>query len=84
MAKCVEKTSLGNNALFLGDNASVSVDASTFSGIKANGIYYTNNFKRGGGKYTGIYDMEDGSWRPCYEVESPSLIFFTDMLLLFF
>ncbi|KAH7840100.1 hypothetical protein Vadar_012616 [Vaccinium darrowii] len=54
MAKCVEKTSLGNHALFLGDNASVTVDASTFSGIKANCIYYTNNFKRGGGKYTGI------------------------------
>ncbi|KAH7840742.1 hypothetical protein Vadar_020986 [Vaccinium darrowii] len=73
---CVDKTSLGDNALFLGDNASISVDASRFPVIKANCIYFTDNFKRRGGSYCmGIYDMEDGSLMRCYEGESSSLIF---------
>lgn len=71
--ECVEKTSLGNNTLFLGDNASISVDASRIPGIKANCIYYTDNLT--GGNYIGIYDMEDGSSMPCYEGESSGLIF---------
>ncbi|XP_058203103.1 putative F-box protein At1g65770 [Rhododendron vialii] len=71
--KGVEKTSLGNSALFLGDNASVSVDTSRFPGIKANCIYYTDSFKRGG-NYMGIYNMEDGSLSPCYEGDPSSLI----------
>ncbi|XP_058203102.1 uncharacterized protein LOC131317581 [Rhododendron vialii] len=71
--KWVEKTSLGNSALFLGGNASVSVDASRFQGIKANCIYYTDSFKRGG-NYMGIYNMEDESLSPCYEGEPCSLI----------
>ncbi|KAI8569441.1 hypothetical protein RHMOL_Rhmol02G0279400 [Rhododendron molle] len=71
--KWVEKTSLGDSALFLGDNASVCVDASRFQGIKANCIYYTDSFKRGG-NYMGIYNMEDGSLSPCYEGEPSSSI----------
>ncbi|KAF7151438.1 hypothetical protein RHSIM_Rhsim02G0223900 [Rhododendron simsii] len=70
-----EITSLADNALFLGDNASFSVDASRFPGIKANCIYYTDEYwefrKRGGGlRHTGIYCLEDGSKSPCYEEES--------------
>ncbi|XP_058203104.1 putative F-box protein At1g65770 [Rhododendron vialii] len=71
--KGVEKTSLGNKALFLGDNVPISVDASRFQGIKANCIYYTDSFKRGR-KYMGIYSMEDGSLSPCYEGETSSPI----------
>ncbi|KAI8569445.1 hypothetical protein RHMOL_Rhmol02G0279800 [Rhododendron molle] len=65
--KFVENRSLGDNALFLGDNAAVSVDASRFPGIKANCIHYTENLRREGGKDIGIYNKEDGSLRPCYE-----------------
>ena len=38
-----EINSLGENALFWGDNASISVDASKFPGIRANYIYYTGD-----------------------------------------
>ncbi|KAF7150374.1 hypothetical protein RHSIM_Rhsim02G0226200 [Rhododendron simsii] len=77
----VEKTSLGENALFLGDNASVSVDASRYRGIKANCIYYTddcwesyNDVKQGGGNDMGIFELEDESLMPCYNGESFSPI----------
>ncbi|KAI8569430.1 hypothetical protein RHMOL_Rhmol02G0278400 [Rhododendron molle] len=73
VGECAEKTSLGDNALFLGDNSSVSLVASRFRGIKSNCIYYTNNLKRREGNGMCIYDMEDGSNRPCYEEESSSL-----------
>ncbi|KAF7150651.1 hypothetical protein RHSIM_Rhsim02G0224100 [Rhododendron simsii] len=72
----VEIMSLGNNALFLGENASISVDASRFSGMKANSIYYTDNFwhfYQRGGVNTGIYSLEDGSKSPCYKEESFNL-----------
>ncbi|KAI8569431.1 hypothetical protein RHMOL_Rhmol02G0278500 [Rhododendron molle] len=73
--KWLEVTSLGDNAVFLGDNASVSIDASRFPGIKANCIYYTDEYwefrKRGGVlNHTGIYCLEDGSKSPSYEEES--------------
>ncbi|KAI8569446.1 hypothetical protein RHMOL_Rhmol02G0279900 [Rhododendron molle] len=69
VGECVEKRSLGDHALFLGDNSSVSVDASRFKGIKSNCIYYTDNLNRGARKDVSIYDIEDGSHRPCYEGE---------------
>ncbi|KAI8569443.1 hypothetical protein RHMOL_Rhmol02G0279600 [Rhododendron molle] len=76
--KWVEIMSLGDNALFLGDNASVSVDASRFPGIKANCIYYTDEHwefrKRGGLKHMGIYCLEDGRNNPCYEEQSSNLV----------
>ncbi|XP_058203101.1 uncharacterized protein At1g65760-like [Rhododendron vialii] len=68
----VEIMRLGDNALFLGENASISVDASRFLEIKANCIYYTDNFwnfYQRGGVNTGIYSLEDGSKSPCYEEE---------------
>ncbi|KAF7151701.1 hypothetical protein RHSIM_Rhsim02G0222900 [Rhododendron simsii] len=76
-----EKKSLGAKAVFLGDNASISVEASKFLGIKANCIYYTDDcwepyqcFKRGGGKDMGIYNLEDESQTPFYKGESFSPI----------
>ncbi|XP_058211427.1 putative F-box protein At5g55150 [Rhododendron vialii] len=76
-----EKKSLGDKALFLGDNASISVQASEFLRIKANCIYYTDDcweayksFKPGGGKDMGIYNLEDGSRMPYYGRESFSSI----------
>ncbi|KAH7858905.1 hypothetical protein Vadar_029230 [Vaccinium darrowii] len=74
-----ELHSLGDNALFLGDNASISIKAS--SGLRPNCIYYTDDcwpsygfFKRGGGKDMGIFNLEDGSQTPCYGGESLSPI----------
>ncbi|KAH7834011.1 hypothetical protein Vadar_011897 [Vaccinium darrowii] len=74
-----ELHSLGDNVLFLGDNASISIKAS--SGLRPNCIYYTDDcwpsyvlFKRGGGKDMGIFNLEDGSRTPCYGGESLSPI----------
>lgn len=76
-----EKKSLGAKAVFLGDNASISVEASKFPGIKANCIYYTDDcwesyqcFKRRVGKDMGIYNLEDESQTPFYKGESFSPI----------
>ncbi|KAH7840653.1 hypothetical protein Vadar_019799 [Vaccinium darrowii] len=73
----VELQSLGDNALFVGDNASISVQASKFQGIRPNCIYFTDDCwpgyiwsKRGGGKDMGIYNMEDRSLTPCYKGSS--------------
>ncbi|GFZ01345.1 hypothetical protein Acr_14g0009800 [Actinidia rufa] len=76
-----EKESLSDNALFVGDNASICIDVSRFPGIKANCIYYTDDcwpaylhFNRGGGKDMGIYNLEDGSITPLYSGQSFSPI----------
>ncbi|KAH7840777.1 hypothetical protein Vadar_021439 [Vaccinium darrowii] len=61
----VELQSLGDNALFVGYNASISIQAGKFQGIRPDCIYYTDDrwpvfkwFERGG-KDMGIYSMED-------------------------
>ncbi|KAI8569830.1 hypothetical protein RHMOL_Rhmol02G0307000 [Rhododendron molle] len=66
-------TSLGDYALFLGDNASIALDVSKFVGVKPNCIYYTDDnweayhhLKRGGGKDMGIYNLEDRTQMPHY------------------
>ncbi|KAF7150388.1 hypothetical protein RHSIM_Rhsim02G0249600 [Rhododendron simsii] len=66
-------TSLGDYALFLGDNASMALDVSKFVGVKPNCIYYTDDnweayhcLKRGGGKDMGIYNLEDRTQMPHY------------------
>ncbi|KAI8569553.1 hypothetical protein RHMOL_Rhmol02G0287200 [Rhododendron molle] len=73
---CAELHSLGSNALFVGHNSSISIRASNFQGIRPKCIYYTGDclytggsqlFKRGGGKGTGIYNMEDRNLAPCYK-----------------
>ncbi|KAH7832807.1 hypothetical protein Vadar_000134 [Vaccinium darrowii] len=76
-----ELHSLGENALFLGDNASISIKASKFSGLRPNCIYYTDDcwpsyifFKQGGGKDMGIFNLKDGSRTRCYEGESLSSV----------
>ncbi|KAL5801198.1 hypothetical protein ACOSQ3_032830 [Xanthoceras sorbifolium] len=59
---------LGNRALFLGNNTSVSIEASYNSFCKSNCIYFTDDngetyrhYGDGGGKDIGIYNLEDGS-----------------------
>ncbi|KAH7841477.1 hypothetical protein Vadar_030346 [Vaccinium darrowii] len=72
----VELRDIRDNALFLGDNASISVRAAALLGIRPNCIYYTDDcwpayiaFKRGGGRDMGIYNLEDGSQTPYFEGE---------------
>lgn len=52
-----ELESLGDNALFLGRNASISVRASKCKGIRPNCIYYSKYFW-GSIIFIGIYDMD--------------------------
>ncbi|CAN4077571.1 unnamed protein product [Withania somnifera] len=63
-----------DRAFFLGANASISVQASQFTGVKPNHIYFTDNclgaylhFKEGGGLDMGVFNLADGSIRPHYE-----------------
>ena len=73
---------LGDRALFLGHSVSVCIDqASRFPGIKANRIYFTDDFfesylsaENGGGRDMGVYNLEDGSITPHFKGQSLSLI----------
>ncbi|KAH0703305.1 hypothetical protein KY285_017583 [Solanum tuberosum] len=69
----VETKELGDTAFFLGANASLSVQASQFPGIKPNHIYFTEDFfesylsyEEGGGLDMGVFNLADGSIRPHY------------------
>ncbi|TXG50249.1 hypothetical protein EZV62_022773 [Acer yangbiense] len=62
---------LGNKALFVGDNSSLSVQVFDNSNFKPNCIYFTddwqdmyfsNNFPEGVGRDMGIYNLQDGSF----------------------
>ncbi|KAK4592012.1 hypothetical protein RGQ29_016475 [Quercus rubra] len=71
--------SLGDQALFVGDNSSVSLFASSFNGCKANCIYYTDDYVEvfpftlnGGGYDMGVFSVEDGEYKHHYEGESLS------------
>ncbi|MCD7459460.1 hypothetical protein HAX54_040932 [Datura stramonium] len=64
---------LGDQAFFLGANASLSVQASQFPGIKPNHIYFTDNYLdpyihlvEGGGLDMGVFNLADGSIQPHY------------------
>ena len=75
----VNVDSLGDQALFVGGNSSVSLSASSFNGCKANCIYFTDdNFDfflatlNGGGYDMGVFSMEDGNIKQHYRGESLS------------
>ncbi|KAK6945158.1 Domain unknown function DUF295 [Dillenia turbinata] len=76
----VEVTHMGNKAIFLGFNSSITVDASDFQKCKPNCLYFTDDVEqyyidpRGGGRDMGIYNMADGSIEPHFEGESYSQI----------
>ncbi|CAN4077575.1 unnamed protein product [Withania somnifera] len=72
---------LGDRAFFLGDNASLSVQASQFPGIRPNHIYFTDNclgaylqFEEGGGLDMGVFNLADGSIQPHYDGVSLSRV----------
>nr|XP_023882431.1 putative F-box protein At5g55150 [Quercus suber] len=77
--KWVKVDSLGGQTLFVGDNSSVSLSASSFNGCKANCIYYTDDYVEvfpftlnGGGYDMGVFSVEDGEYKHHYEGESLS------------
>ncbi|KAH0693474.1 hypothetical protein KY285_020571 [Solanum tuberosum] len=72
---------LGDRAFFLGANASFSVQAFQFPGIKPNHIYFTDNclcanfyFEEGGGLDMGVFNLANGSIQPHYDGVSLSLV----------
>ncbi|MCE3049734.1 hypothetical protein HAX54_045612 [Datura stramonium] len=77
--KMTETRELGDRAFFLGANASISVQASQFPGIKSNHIYFTDDFfetylayEEGGGLDMSVFNLADGSIQPHYESVSLS------------
>ena len=70
----VNVDSLGDQALFLGGNSSVSLSASSFNGCKVNCIYFTDdNFDystaslNGLAYDMGVFSMEDGTSKQHYK-----------------
>ncbi|OMO95977.1 hypothetical protein COLO4_15574 [Corchorus olitorius] len=65
-----ELDSLGNRALFLGDNSSFSIAAIDIPGIKPDHIYYTDDYLKsflgtseGGGRDTDIFGILGSGWK---------------------
>ncbi|PHU28150.1 hypothetical protein BC332_00243 [Capsicum chinense] len=71
--KVTQTENIGDSAFFLGFNASLSVQASQFPGIKANHIYFTDSYLDmyrhviEGSLDMGVFNLADGSIRPYYE-----------------
>ncbi|KAK6932528.1 Domain unknown function DUF295 [Dillenia turbinata] len=72
----VEVTHIGNKAIFLGYNSSITVDALEFRKCKPNSLYFTDDVvdwhmdPRGGGRDMGIFNVADRSIEPYFEGES--------------
>ncbi|XP_019244476.1 PREDICTED: F-box/kelch-repeat protein At1g57790-like [Nicotiana attenuata] len=72
--KLTETKELGDRAIFFGANASLSVQASQFPGIKPNCIYFTDDrydtygyYVEGGGLDMGVYNLADDTIQPHYK-----------------
>ncbi|KAM4083986.1 hypothetical protein ACB094_08G098800 [Castanea mollissima] len=75
----VEVKSLGDEALFVGDNQSMSILASNFPGCQPNSIYFTddsidvfaitNTYRPKGPSDMGIYCLENGTFQKHYTPE---------------
>ncbi|KAK6932537.1 Domain unknown function DUF295 [Dillenia turbinata] len=74
----VEVTHLGNKAIFLGFNPSITVDALEFRKCKPNCVYFTDDTHEGrvdpDGRDMGIYNMVDRNVEPHFVEESCSQI----------
>lgn len=87
----VEVKSLGDQALFLGQNLSVSISTGDFMDLKGNCIYFTDDYNVGigaphRGRDLGVYNMEseriEPIWSPDACLNWPPPIWFTPTLLL--
>ncbi|XP_059302424.1 putative F-box protein At1g65770 [Lycium ferocissimum] len=72
--KLTETKELGDRAIFLGANASLSVQASQFPGVKPNHIYFTDDnyvmycsYLEGGSLDMGVFNIADDTIVPHYE-----------------
>ncbi|XP_071724167.1 putative F-box protein At1g65770 [Rutidosis leptorrhynchoides] len=77
--KLVKVKTLGNRAIFIGDNASFSFLASSINGCKANHIYFTDDTPMVylhdedlAGSDMGVYNFKKGTIERHYETESLS------------
>ncbi|KAI5345872.1 hypothetical protein L3X38_013749 [Prunus dulcis] len=78
----VEKNTLGDVALFLGDNFSIFVVASNFSGCRPNCIYFDHDYERIERGYDkkplhrdfGVYDIERQSFSQPYTSDANTLM----------
>ncbi|KAK6932529.1 Domain unknown function DUF295 [Dillenia turbinata] len=74
----VEVTHLGNKAILLGFNPSITVDALEFRKCKPNCVYFTDDTHEGrvdpDGRDMGIYNMVDRNVEPHFVEESCSII----------
>ncbi|XP_030963444.1 putative F-box protein At5g55150 [Quercus lobata] len=77
--KWMKVDSLGDQALFVGDNSSLSLTASSLNGIKPNCIYFTdddlrvfNCTRNGGGSDMGVFSMKDAEIKSHYSGQSLS------------
>ncbi|KAM3321964.1 putative F-box protein [Capsicum chacoense] len=59
-SKAKEIRILGDRAIFLGVNGSISVDVSKSIGVKPNHIYFTDNWKGGDDRDMGAYNLYTG------------------------
>ncbi|GMI99599.1 F-Box/DUF295 Brassiceae-specific 33 [Hibiscus trionum] len=79
--KWMEVESLGDRALFLGGNQSVSVSTLSSPDCKNNCIYFTDDnwvrmdeYYSYGGHDMGIYNLKDGSFKSIYDFSSDSFL----------
>ncbi|KAL8524251.1 hypothetical protein ACS0TY_013999 [Phlomoides rotata] len=75
-------TSLDEKVLFLGENSSLALLASDYTGCKGNRIYFTDDYSEGnygGDDDVGVYNLGDGSIEPlpCYPRNSHRPIWIT-------
>nr|XP_023890191.1 F-box protein SKIP23-like [Quercus suber] len=77
----VKVESLGDLALFVGDDCSFCVSVNDYVGCKANCVYFTeDSFSKGGrddypGYDTGLFDLEDGTASPLSAFPGYSKVF---------
>ncbi|PON95212.1 hypothetical protein TorRG33x02_091040 [Trema orientale] len=74
-ARWIEVKSLGDVALFVGDNSGISVLASNFNGCQANCIYFTHDFcglrtETDRSCDIGVYSLESKSSKLFYDIDS--------------
>ncbi|XP_062014426.1 uncharacterized protein LOC133730946 [Rosa rugosa] len=77
LCKWIEETSLGDFALFLGDNTSEAMMPSKFSSCRPNHIYFNHDrdlFSRYGPHDYGVYNIKEESFSQPYTKQAKNLV----------
>ncbi|KAK9278185.1 hypothetical protein L1049_027745 [Liquidambar formosana] len=75
IAGWIEIKSLGDDALFLGDNHSLCISVANVTGCKSNSIYYTDDYDDAttyeafGPRDMGVFNLEDASFGLHYKLD---------------